>query len=215
MEFIKDFIDIFLHLDKHLKEIIDNYGTLTYLILFLIIFIETGVVVMPFLPGDSLLFAAGAFAALGSLNVYLLILLLFIAAFLGDTLNYAIGKYVGPKVFSRDYRFIKREHLIKTHNFYEKYGAITIIIARFMPIIRTFAPFVAGIGTMKYSRFVSYNLIGGILWVGVFTFLGYKFGNHPYIKKNFTIVMFAIILISILPPIIQFIKKKYFQPSKS
>jgi membrane-associated protein len=215
MEFIKDFVDIFLHLDKHLKEIIDNYGTLTYLILFLIIFIETGVVVMPFLPGDSLLFAAGTFAALGSLNIYLLILLLFIAAFLGDTLNYAIGKYIGPKVFNRDYRFIKRAHLIKTQDFYEKYGTITIIIARFIPIIRTFAPFVAGIGTMKYSRFISYNLIGGALWVTIFTLLGYYFGNLPYIKKNFTIAMFAIILISVLPPIIQYLKTRYSKTSKS
>lgn len=209
MEFIKEVLDFFLHLDKHLKEIIDNYGTLTYLILFLIIFVETGVVVMPILPGDSLLFAAGTFAALGSLNLFLLIILLFIAAFLGDTLNYAIGKYVGPKVFYRDYMLIKREHLVKTQQFYEKHGGKTIIFARFIPIIRTFAPFVAGIGNMKYSKFLSFNIIGGAIWVVLFTLAGYFFGTQEYVRKNFTYVIFAIILISILPPVFEFLRGRF------
>jgi membrane-associated protein len=209
MEFLKEVIDIFLHLDKHLKEIIDNYGTLTYLILFLIIFVETGVVVMPFLPGDSLLFAAGTFAALGSLNLFLLIILLFVAAFLGDTLNYAIGKYIGPKVFYRDYMLLKREHLTKTQHFYEKHGGKTIIFARFIPIIRTFAPFVAGIGNMKYSKFLSFNIIGGAIWVVLFTVAGYYFGTRDYVRNNFTYVIFAIIIISILPPIIEVLREKF------
>lgn len=208
MEFIKEVIDVFLHLDKHLNEIINDYGTLTYLILFLIIFVETGVVVMPFLPGDSLLFAAGTFAALGSLNLFLLIILLFIAAVLGDTLNYHIGKYVGPKVFYRDYMLVKREHLVKTQQFYEKHGGKTIIFARFIPIIRTFAPFVAGIGTMKYPKFISFNIIGGALWVVIFLVLGYFFGTLDYVRKNFTYVIFAIILISILPPVIELFKDR-------
>ncbi|HEX8531907.1 MAG TPA: DedA family protein, partial [Cytophagales bacterium] len=195
MEFLQQIVDIFLHLDKHLTEITSNYGTWTYLILFLVIFVETGVVVMPFLPGDSLLFAAGALAAnpASELNVVLMMVLLFIAAFLGDTLNYTIGDYIGPRVFRRDYRFIKRAHLERTQAFYDRHGGKTIIIARFIPIIRTFAPFVAGVGTMKYSRFISYNVIGGFLWVVAFTLLGFFFGNLPVVKKNFTLVIFAII----------------------
>ncbi|QHT68101.1 DedA family protein [Rhodocytophaga rosea] len=211
MEFLSQVIDVFLHLDKYLTQIISEYGTWTYLILFLVIFVETGLVVMPFLPGDSLLFAAGALAAnpANDLNVVLLMGLLFVAAFLGDTLNYTIGDYFGPKVFKRDYRFLKREYLLQTQAFYEKHGGKTIIFARFIPIIRTFAPFVAGVGTMKYSRFISYNIIGGFLWVVAFTIIGYFFGNLPFVKKNFTIVIFAIIFISILPPIIEFIKQKF------
>ncbi len=211
MEFFSNIIDLFLHLDKHLTEIISQYGTWTYLILFLVIFIETGVVVMPFLPGDSLLFAAGALAANpeNNLNVVLLMLLLFIAAFLGDTLNYTIGDYLGPKVFRRDYRFLKREYLLQTQAFYDKHGGKTIIFARFIPIIRTFAPFVAGVGTMKYSKFISYNIIGGFLWVVTFTMIGYFLGNLPIVKKNFTLVIFAIILISVMPPVYEFLKHKF------
>ncbi|AKQ44496.1 hypothetical protein TH63_00785 [Rufibacter radiotolerans] len=209
MELLRQFIDLFLHLDQHLSQIISDYGTWTYVILFLIIFVETGVVVMPFLPGDSLLFAAGAFAATGVLNVWWLVLLLFIAAFLGDTLNYLIGDYFGPKVFKRDYRFLKREYLYKTQAFYEKHGGKTIIFARFIPIIRTFAPFVAGVGTMKYSKFLSYNVIGGFLWVAGFVLAGFVFGNIPAVKKNFTLVIFGIILISIIPPVIELVKHKF------
>jgi len=208
MELIKQFVDLFLHLDKHLETIIANYGTLTYVILFLIIFIETGLVVMPFLPGDSLLFAAGAFAATGSFNVYFLIGLLIVAAFLGDTLNYSIGKFIGPKVFSRDYMLLKKEHLIKTQAFYEKHGGKTIIFARFIPIIRTFAPFIAGVGTMNYGKFISFNIIGGVLWVALFTFAGFQFGGIPEVKRNFTLVIFAIILLSLLPPVIEYIRHK-------
>jgi membrane-associated protein len=218
MEVIKFLIDFILHLDVHLSEIIRDYGVWAYAILFLIIFVETGFVVMPFLPGDSLLFAAGAFAAPqilasgetvpGPFNVVYLIGLLFIAAFLGDTLNYSIGNYFGPKVFKRDYRFLKKEYLIKTEEFYNKHGGKTIIFARFIPIIRTFAPFVAGVGTMKYSKFLSYNIIGGIIWVAGFVIAGYLFGNIPVVKRNFTFVIFAIILLSILPPIIEVVKHK-------
>jgi len=208
-DLIKGFIDLFLHLDQHLSQIIAEYGFWTYLILFLIIFVETGLVVMPFLPGDSLLFAAGTFAAKGDFNLSLLIFLLFIAAFLGDTLNYFIGNFIGPKVFSKDYRFLKKEHLVKTQQFYEKHGGKTIIYARFMPIIRTFAPFIAGVGTMNYKKFISYNIIGGLLWVVGFTLIGYWFGNFPAVKKNFTLVIFGIILLSITPPLIEYLKSKF------
>ncbi|QMU31328.1 DedA family protein [Adhaeribacter radiodurans] len=218
MELLHNFIDFFLHLDVHLSEIIRDYGVWAYLILFLIIFVETGLVVMPFLPGDSLLFAAGAFAAPqilnngqtidGPFNILYLIVLLFIAAFLGDMLNFHIGDYLGPKVFRRDYKLLKREHLLKTQNFYEKHGAKTIIIARFIPIIRTFAPFIAGVGTMKYARFMAYNIIGGFLWVVGFLLAGYLFGNIPAVKKNFTLVVFAIIVVSIIPPLYGFLKQK-------
>lgn len=208
MEFIKKGIDVLLHLDKYLNIIIQNYGTGTYLILFLLIFAETGLVVTPFLPGDSLLFAAGAFAALGSLDIKLLFLLIAVAAILGDTVNYSIGKTIGHKVYEMNNRFIKKEYLIKTRNFYEKYGTITIIIARFIPIIRTFAPFVAGLGEMKYLKFISYNIIGGIAWVALFTFGGFFFGNLPTVKHNFSIVIFAIIFISILPAVIGILREK-------
>jgi membrane-associated protein len=211
MEFFSQIVDLFLHLDKYLTEIISQYGTWTYLILFLVIFVETGLVVMPFLPGDSLLFAAGALAANpeNGLNVVLLMALLFIAAVLGDTLNYTIGDYIGPKVFRRDYRFLKREYLLQTQAFYVKHGGKTIIFARFIPIIRTFAPFIAGVGTMKYSRFIMYNIVGGFAWIVAFTMIGYFFGNLPFVKKNFTLVIFAIIFISILPPIIEFLKQRF------
>ena len=210
MEYLKLFIDVFLHLDQYLSQVVADYGTLTYLILFLIIFAETGLVVTPFLPGDSLLFAAGAIASLGGLNPFLLAALLIAAAILGDAVNYFVGKYIGPKVFSRDYRFLKREHLERTQLFYEKHGGKTIIIARFMPIVRTFAPFVAGISSMKYSKFLFYNIVGAVVWVVSFVALGFVVGENPLVKKNFTLVIFGIIFISILPAIIQALK-----PSKN
>jgi membrane-associated protein len=208
---MKEFLDFFLHLDEQLQLIINEYGTTTYVILFLIIFVETGIVIMPFLPGDSLLFAAGAFAASGSLNLALLLVLLFIAAFLGDTVNYLIGKHLGLKVVKwkiRNRQLIKQEHIDKTHAFYEKHGNKTIILARFVPIVRTLAPFVAGIGEMDYKKFISYNVIGGLIWVIGLTMLGYFFGNIPIVKKNFEIVIFGIIFLSILPIIIEFLRYK-------
>jgi len=209
MELIKDFIDILLHLDKHLDLVIRNYGFWTYGIFFLIIFLETGLVVTPFLPGDSLLFAAGAFAALGSLDTKWVIMLLSIAAIAGDTLNYWIGHIVGPKVFSKEKsRFLNKEYLNRTHQFYERYGGKTIILARFIPIIRTFAPFVAGIGSMTYGRFITYNIVGGIAWVVFFVLGGYFFGNIPSIKQNFSLVIAAIIFLSILPGIIEFLRHR-------
>lgn len=206
MELVNNFLDLFLHLDKHLLSLVKDYRNWTYLILFCIIFFETGIIVTPFLPGDSLLFAAGAVAALGILNIWLLVGLLIIAAFLGDSLNYSIGKFLGNKVFEKNYRLIKVEYLYKAHNFYEKHGGKTIIIARFVPILRTFAPFIAGVGTMDYFRFISFNFIGGVLWVFICAFGGYFFGNLPFVKNNFSIVILAIIFISILPMIIEFLK---------
>lgn len=209
MELIAKFIDLFLHLDRHLNEIIQAYGAWTYAILFLIIFCETGLVVTPILPGDSLLFAAGTFAALGSLDVWWLFVLLSIAAIAGDTVNYWIGYHVGPRVFHEEnVRFFKKEYLDRTHQFYEKHGGKTIIIARFVPIIRTFAPFVAGIGRMTYWRFISYNVIGGIAWIAIFVFGGYYFGNIPIVKRNFTLVIMAIIIISVLPGVIEYWRQR-------
>jgi membrane-associated protein len=208
MDWINLFIDFFLHLDEHLNIVIQNYGTWTYLLLFAVIFMETGLVVTPFLPGDSLLFAAGTFAALGSLNVGLLFLLLAAAAILGDTVNYWIGHYIGPRAFSGEIRFLKKEYLDRTHEFYERHGGKTIILARFIPIIRTFAPFVAGVGAMTYPRFIAYNVIGGVAWVAIFTFGGYFFGNLPVVKENFTLVIIAIILISVLPGVIEFFRER-------
>ncbi|HSB35856.1 MAG TPA: DedA family protein, partial [Thermoanaerobaculia bacterium] len=195
----KQLVDLFLHLDKHLAEILRDYGTWTYLILFLIVFFETGLVVTPFLPGDSLLFAAGTFAALGSLSPWVLFALLSAAAVLGDTANYWIGKKIGPRAFTGTVRFLKEEHLRKTEAFYERHGRKTIILARFVPIIRTFAPFVAGVGSMNYPVFLAYNIIGGVAWVAVCVFAGYFFGNIPAVKNNFSIAILAIILISTLP----------------
>ena len=210
MELIKNFVELFLHLDKHLNVIIQNYGVWTYLLLFLIIFCETGLVVTPFLPGDSLLFAAGTFAALGSLKVEWLFVLLSVAAIAGDTVNYWIGHYVGPKVFHKeDVRFLNKKYLDRTHDFYEKHGGKTIIIARFIPIIRTFAPFVAGIGKMTYGRFISYNVFGGLAWIAIFLFGGYYFGNLPFVKRNFSLVILAIIFISVLPGVIEFLNQRY------
>jgi membrane-associated protein len=211
MELIKYLIDLFLHLDKHLNEVIQGYGLWTYMILFLVIFCETGLVVTPILPGDSLLFAAGALSATeGSpLHPGWLFVLLSIAAIIGDTVNYWLGSYLGPKVFAQEKsRFFKKEHLIRTQKFYEKYGAKTIIIARFIPIVRTFAPFVAGIGSMNYGRFITYNIVGGIFWVGVCVLAGYLFGNIPIVKKNFSIAILAIVFISILPAIIEIIRHR-------
>ena len=206
-----DLIDFILHVDEHLFEFIKNYGVWIYGILFLIIFVETGLVVMPFLPGDSLLFAAGALAAsTGTMDPVVLIILLFIAAVLGDTLNYHIGKYIGPRVFEIESRWINKQHLIKTSEFFERHGGKTIIFARFIPFARTFAPFVAGAGSMNYKFFLTFNVIGAICWVGSFITLGYLFGNMPIVKDNFTHLIFGIIFLSILPGIIGYIRHKFF-----
>lgn len=208
MAWLTTFLDIFLHLDEYLSTVISQYGTWTYAILFLVIFMETGFVVTPFLPGDSLLFAAGSFAALGALNPWMLVGLLFVAAVLGDTLNYWIGHSIGERAFSGSVRFLKKEHLDRTSAFYEKHGGKTIIMARFVPIIRTFAPFVAGVGVMDYVKFITYNLVGGLAWVALFTFGGYFFGNLPFVAKNFELVIFAIIFISFIPPVMEFFKAR-------
>jgi len=209
MEFLSRLLDFVLHLDKHLSALIQSYGLWTYLILFAIIFLETGLVVTPFLPGDSLLFAAGTFASAKALKVHWLFILLAAAAILGDTANYWIGHFIGPRVFHQEKsRFFKREYLDRTHRFYEKYGAETIIIARFVPIIRTFAPFVAGIGRMSYWRFISYNVIGGIGWVALFVFGGYFFGNIPFVRRNFSLVIIAIIIISVLPALFEVFRQR-------
>lgn len=197
MEQIKFLIDLFLHLDEYLARIILDYGSWTYGILFFVIFMETGFVVTPFLPGDSLLFAAGTFAALGSLNVWFIIGLLFVAAVLGDAVNYTIGHYLGERAYN--IKWIKKEYLDKTHAFFEKHGGKAIFLARFVPIVRTFAPFVAGIGKMTYGYFATYNIVGGATWVLTFTLLGYFFGNLEFVKKNFELVIIAIILISVMP----------------
>jgi membrane-associated protein len=210
LEIIRTIIDFILHIDQHLVEIVSNYKTWTYLILFIIIFAETGFVVTPFLPGDSLLFAAGAIIAKpeSNLNIVLTCLLLIAAAILGDLVNYHIGKFIGVKAFSGKYKFLKKEYLQKTQDFYNKHGGKTIIYARFIPIIRTFAPFVAGIGTMSYFRFATYNVVGGIAWVTSFLLLGYFFGGLPVIKDNFTYVILGIILVSVLPPVIEVIRER-------
>lgn len=208
MELIATLFDLFIHLDEHLNVIIQNYGPWTYGLLFLIIFMETGLVVTPFLPGDSLLFAAGTFAGLGSLNIFLLFILLSFAAIIGDTVNYWIGHFIGPRAFSGEIRFLKKEYLDRTHEFYERHGGKTIILARFVPIVRTFAPFVAGIGAMSYGKFISYNIFGGLLWVSIFTFLGYFFGNLPFVQNNFSIVVLAIILVSVLPGVYEYLKER-------
>jgi membrane-associated protein len=208
MDFLRTAIDFFLHLDKHLAEIIAQYGVWTNLILFLIVFAETGLVITPFLPGDSLLFAAGTFAALGSLDPGLLILLLTAAAILGDTVNYWVGAYTGPRAFTGDIRWLKREYLERTHAFYEKHGGKTIILARFIPIIRTFAPFVAGVGAMTYSRFLLYNVVGGVVWVTLFVLAGYYFGNLPMVRQNFTYVILAIIVLSVMPIVLEYLKSR-------
>lgn len=203
-----DFLNIILHLDKYLVTILNEYGIWIYIILFCIIFLETGIVLTPFLPGDSLLFAVGALAAQGSLDILVLYLLLAAAAILGDTVNYWVGYSVGAKIFTDRRRFLKREYLAKTERFYERHGGKTIIIARFLPVIRTFAPFIAGIGRMRYGKFLSYNVIGGLLWVGLFLIGGYYFGSIPVIKENFAIVILIIISLSFVPAISEYIKHR-------
>jgi membrane-associated protein len=210
LELVYSLIDFILNIDQHLVNIVSGYQTWTYLIIFLIIFAETGFVVTPFLPGDSLLFAMGAIIANPEteLNIFLMCGLLIVAAILGDLTNYHIGKYLGPKAFSGRYKFLKKEYLEKTQMFYNKYGGKTIIYARFVPIVRTFAPFVAGVARMDYMRFGSYNIVGGILWIASFLFIGYFFGGLPVIKDNFTYVIFAIIILSVLPPVIEMIRER-------
>lgn len=208
MEFITLAFDFLLHIDRYLSVIIQDFGAWSYLILFVVIFIETGLVVTPFLPGDSLLFAAGAFAAVGAFNPVLLFVILAIAAIAGDTANYWIGHKIGPRVFSGEIRFLKKEYLDKTQAFYDKHGGKTIFLARFIPIIRTFAPFVAGVGKMRYGYFISYNIIGGIVWTGVCIFAGFFFGNLPIVKDNFSLVIVAIVIISVLPAVWEVAKAK-------
>ena len=199
MDFITTLVDIFLHLDKFLGDIITQYGTMTYIILFVVIFCETGLVVTPFLPGDSLIFAAGTFAALNALNPWILFVLLVIAAVGGDAVNYWIGNTIGPRAYTGEIKLIKKEYIDKTHAFFEKHGGKTIFLARFVPIVRTFAPFVAGVGEMTYGYFLKYNLVGGIAWVSIFLSLGFFFGTLPFVQKNFELVIIAIILISVVP----------------
>ncbi len=208
MELVKKLIDIVLNVDEHLAKLVPEYGPWIYAILFLIIFCETGLVVTPFLPGDSLLFAIGALAGADVLSLPLVLVLLTVAAILGDTVNYWVGHYFGPRVFKTESRFLNRKHLEKTHEFYERYGGKTIIIARFVPIVRTFAPFVAGVGSMTYGKFMSYNIFGGIFWVFSMTIAGYFFGNLPIVRKNFELVILMIIFISILPGIIEFLRER-------
>ncbi len=210
MELLTSFIDIILHLDKHLQMLVQNYGAWIYLILFVIVFCETGLVVTPFLPGDSLLFVAGALAAAGGMNVHLLVVLLIIAAIAGDAVNYAVGRYMGPKVFQHDNsRFLKRGYLDKAHAFYERHGGKTIIIARFIPIIRTYAPFVAGIGSMPYLRFATFNVVGAVLWVTSLAYAGYFFGNIPWVKSNLSLVIIGIVVLSITPGIFEYMRHKF------
>lgn len=209
MNFITPFIDVFLHLDTHLSEFVRQYGFLTYAFLFFVVFAETGFVVTPFLPGDSLLFAAGAIAALGSLNIGFMLLLLILAAVLGDTVNYWIGHFFGRKIVDNpNIKFINQEHIDKTEQFFKKHGAKTIILARFVPIVRTFAPFVAGVGSMHYKTFITYNLVGGIAWVTLMTMVGYFFGNMPFVKHNFHYAVLVIIALSLVPVAYEFIQHK-------
>ena len=208
MELFASIIDLFLHLDKHFSAVLQQFGGFTYAILFLVIFCETGLVVTPVLPGDSLLFVVGAFAARGDLDPVMAYALLCVAATAGNLVNYHIGRFVGPKVFQKDVWFLKKAYLDRTHGFYEKHGAKTIVIARFLPIIRTFAPFVAGIGRMDYRRFTVYNVVGCVAWITVFLLGGYLFCNIPVIKKNLTCVIFGIIIISFLPSVIEFIRHR-------
>jgi len=213
MDLFRSIIDLFLHLDDHLSQVISQYGVWTNLILFLIVFAETGLVVTPFLPGDSLLFAAGTFAALGALDLRVLLVILMIAAIAGDTVNYWVGAWVGPRAFSGRVRWLRKDYLDRTHAFYEKHGGKTIIIARFVPIIRTFAPFVAGVGAMNYGKFLLYNVVGAVLWVGMFVLGGYFFGNIPIVRENFTIVILAIIAISVMPVAYEALRARRGEPA--
>ena len=209
MDFIQQIIDFILHIDKHLFEIVQQYDKVTYLILALIIFCETGLVVTPFLPGDSLLFAAGALAGAGLLHLGLLMIILFSAAIIGDNLNFAIGNFIGHRLIESKKKWIKREYLDRTHKFYEKHGGKTVIIARFVPIVRTFAPFVAGLGSMVYKRFILFCITGNLLWIGIFTLAGYAFGNNQWVKEHFSLVTLGIIGLSVLPILIGLIKSRF------
>lgn len=210
MDLLAQFVDLFLHLDHHLAALVGEYGGWVYALLFLVVFCETGLVILPLLPGDSLLFVAGALAGAGLLDPHVLAVSLAIAAVLGDTVNYWIGRRVGPAVFSSEQaRFFKREHLLRTQRFYERHGGKTIIIARFMPIIRTFAPFVAGIGSMAYGRFIAFNVVGGLLWVTLFVFGGYLFGDLPMVKQNLTLVIMGIIILSMLPGLVEYLRHRF------
>ena len=213
MDLLRSVIDLFLHLDQHLSVVIADYGVWTHLILFLIVFAETGLVITPFLPGDSLLFAAGTFAALGSLDLWLLVVLLIAAAILGDTVNYWVGAWIGPRAFSGNVRFLRKDYLDRTHAFYEKHGGKTVILARFVPIIRTFAPFVAGVGAMSYPKFILYNVVGAVLWVGSFVPAGYFFGNIPAVRKNFTLVILVIIVLSVVPIVVEALRARRSRPA--
>jgi membrane-associated protein len=213
LDLLRSLIDLFVHLDQHLSQVISEYGTWTHLILFLIVFCETGLVVTPFLPGDSLLFAAGTFASLGALDVRLVLLMLIVAAIAGDTLNYWVGAYIGPRAFRGDIRFLRKEYLDRTHAFYEKHGGKTIILARFIPIIRTFAPFVAGVGAMSYPKFILYNVVGAVLWVMLFVLGGYFFGNIPTVRDNFSLVILAIIVISVFPIALEALRARRSRPA--
>lgn len=208
MGFLRSIVDLFLHLDKHLDVVIQDYGVWTYGLLFLILFLETGLVVTPILPGDSLLFAAGTFAARGSLDLATLLGLLTAAAILGDAVNYSIGYFLGPKVLTGNNRFLKKEYLEKTHAFYERYGGKTIVIARFVPIVRTFAPFLAGVGRMSYWQFAMYNVTGAVLWILTCTLAGYFFGNLTVVKNNFTLVVLGIVFVSVLPAFIEYVRAR-------
>jgi len=209
MNFLKSLVDIIIHIDKHLAQVTADYGVWAYAILFVVVFCETGLVVTPFLPGDSLLFAAGALASKGSFDVHLLALLLFVAAVLGDAVNYMIGKRLGPKVFEKkNSRIFKEEYLRRTQGFFERYGAKAIVLARFVPIVRTFAPFLAGVGTMPYRVFAMYNVVGAAIWVGLFTYAGYFFGSIPFVEKNFKYVILAIIIISVLPMVYEVLRAR-------
>jgi membrane-associated protein len=217
MSLISYLIDLFLHLDKHLGTLIGQVGAWTYVLLFAVIFMETGLVIIPFLPGDSLLFAAGSLAALdnSAINIVMLYIVLASAAVLGDTVNYWIGNAIGPRVFTTKIRFLKKEYLDRTHEFYEKHGGITIFLARFIPIIRTFAPFVAGVGRMSYGHFISYNIFGGLVWTGLFTFGGYFFGNLPFVKNNFSLVLVVIIFLSVMPAVYEIVRSRIRPASKN
>jgi membrane-associated protein len=205
---LQTIVDVFLHLDRHLGDFVNAHGAWTYGVLFTIVFLETGVVVTPFLPGDSLLFACGALAASGALDPGMLFLVLAAAAILGDTANYSIGKAIGPRAFSGNMRFLKKEHLDRTRAFYERHGGKTLFLARFVPIIRTFAPFVAGVGTMRYGRFAAYNVFGGLVWVGICLGGGYAFGNIPFVKDNFSIVVLGIVVVSLLPLAVEYVRHR-------
>jgi len=214
LSILKLFIDFFLHIDKNLLMITHQYGAWSYAVLFVVLFLETGFVITPFLPGDSLLFAAGSLAALGSLHIWVLLAICVLAAFTGDTVNYWVGRLIGPQIFERESRFIKKKHLDKAHAFYQKHGGFAIILSRFIPIVRTFAPFVAGISKMSYPTFLVYNVIGGTLWVLLFTLAGFFFGNVTFVRQHFEYVMVAIVLISVVPIAIEFAKEKFAKEKK-